>query len=129
MKLTYRQIEFLTSSKVVQNVIDKAAGVFGLDLYRVMSKVQQEAEPFRKQFQKVINEYGQKDENGNVKLHNIEGQQTISIIPGKEAEATAKIEELRDREIEILVEPIVFSVEDNLTTRELLALSPILKEI
>jgi len=130
VKLTYRQIEFLTSSEVVQKVLDKATGKFGLHLYRVMSKVQQEAEPFRKQFKKIVDEYGKKDENGNIKINTIGNQQSISVIAGKEIEASVKMEELRNEEVEINAEPVVFNVDDNsnISASELLALSIILKE-
>ena len=129
MKLTYRQIEFLVSNDIVQGVLDKATGRFGLGLYRVISKIQLEAEPFRKQMQKIIDTYAQKKEDGTPVVEIINGQQTVLIIPGKELEAANEVEDLRSQEIEIPIDPIEINMPENsdITTRELLSIRLILK--
>ena len=129
MKLTYKQIESLLNNQTVQNVLEKTTGVFGLNLYRVISKLQLEIEPFNKQLQKIIDEYAQKDENGIPVRDIVNNQQSIKIIVGKELEAANAVETLRSVEIDIDVDLIEFKVEENptITTKELLSISPLLK--
>jgi len=129
MKLTYRQIDFLLGDKTVQRILDKAVGTFGLNLYRLMNKIELEVEPLKKQIQKVINKYGQKDEKGDI-IVNIKGeQQFIQIVPGSESIANKEIGVLMNEEIDINVDLIEFKVEEHptITAKELLSIRSILK--
>jgi len=129
MKLTYRQIDFLLGDKTVQRILDKAVGTFGLNLYRLMNKIELEVEPLKKQIQKVINKYGQKDEKGDI-IVNIKGeQQFIQIVPGSESIANKEIGVLMNEEIDINVDLIEFKVEEHptITAKDLLSIRSILK--
>ena len=63
---------------------------------------------YQEHFGKIIEEYGKKDENGNY-VFSPDGA-TIAIIPGKEEECQAKLNELQN--IEINTSNISFSLEE-----------------
>ena len=77
-------------------------------LARASKKVKEDVDFFTGKFQEIINEYAEKDENGNFVY--TEGNQFIKVIDGKEDECQAKIAELESLETELDIEPI--SIDD-----------------
>lgn len=65
---------------------------------KFLKALNDEKENYIKVLQDIINEYGEKDENGKVKVS--EDQQTVPIIPEKREECYQKISELEETEIE-----------------------------
>ena len=89
--------------------------------------VETEAIFYQEQFTKIIQDYGQQDENGYVFS---EDGSTIAIIPGKEEECKQKINELQSIEVE--ASGITFTLEElenlDLTMSELQILFPLITE-
>lgn len=128
MELNYGQIENIFNHENYKPLLNKATGVFGLKLFRSISKLQDEMEPFRQQFQKIINKYSEKDKDGNPVVATHEGMQTVKILPGMEQEASAKINELREVNVKIDIEPIDFDDKNQqITAADLMAIKPLLK--
>ena len=130
MKLTYRQIDMILSNPSLNGLLEKATGELGLQLYRAIGKIQAEQDPYRKQWQKVIDECAQKNKEGDPIITNEDGVQSIKIKSDKQQQAAAEIKELQDAEIEINIEPIKIDIEKNpnITAKELLAITSILEE-
>jgi len=130
MKLTYRQIDAIMNNPSVGSLLEKATGMLGLQLYRAIAKLQTEYDPYRKQWQKIIAEYSQKDTEGKPITTEQNGMQSVKIQGGKEKQVAAEIKELQDAEIKISIEPIKIDIEKNpnITAKELLAISAILED-
>lgn len=75
---------------------------------RLMKRAEIELEFYQTKFQEIIEEYGDKDENGQYKL--INNGQSVAIIPGKENECNIKLMELRN--LEVPIDDIKFTVEE-----------------
>ena len=75
---------------------------------RLMTRAEIELEFYQTKFQEIIEEYGDKDENGQYKL--INNGQSVAIIPGKENECNIKLMELRN--LEVPIDDIKFTVEE-----------------
>lgn len=65
---------------------------------KFLKALNSEKENYIKVLQDIINEYGEKDENGKLKVS--EDKQTVPIIPEKREECYQKIGELEEMEIE-----------------------------
>lgn len=89
--------------------------------------VENEAKFYQEHFTKIVQDYGQQDENGYVFS---EDGSTIAIIPGKEEECKQKISELQSIEIE--TPGVTFTLEElenlDLTMSELQVLFPLITE-
>lgn len=75
---------------------------------RLMKRAEEEIAFYQVKFQEIIEEFGEKDENGQYKM--TEDGQSIVIIAGKEMECNSRLLELRNLEVEI--EGITFSIEE-----------------
>lgn len=75
---------------------------------RLMKRAEIELEFYQTKFQEIIEEYGDKDENGQYKL--INNGQSVAIIPGREDECNTKLMELRN--LEVPIDDIKFTVEE-----------------
>ena len=75
---------------------------------RLMKRAEEEIAFYQKNFQEILEEYGQKDENGQYKL--TPDEMSVLIVPGKEDECNSKLAELRNLEIEI--NDIKFTIEE-----------------
>jgi hypothetical protein len=75
---------------------------------RLMKRAETELEFYQTKFQEIIEEYGDKDENGQYKL--VDNGQSIAIIPGKENECNMRLMELRN--LEVPIDDIKFTVEE-----------------
>ena len=65
---------------------------------KLKQEVEREATFYQEQFTRIIEDYGQKDENGYVFVNDAA---TIAIIPGKEQECKQKISDLQNLEVDI----------------------------
>ena len=74
---------------------------------RLMKRAEEEVAFYQEKFREIVEEYGVK-ENGEYKL--TPDRTSIMIVPGKEAECNAKLNELRNLEVQI--DNIKFSVEE-----------------
>lgn len=74
---------------------------------KLIQRAEGELAWYQSELQKIIQDYGVQ-ENGQYKLTS-DGQ-SIMIIPGKEAECSAKIAELRN--IDVIIDNIKFSIEE-----------------
>ena len=83
---------------------------------------------YQEQFRNLLNEYGQKDDNGNL-IPTSDGQ-GIRLIEDKMEEAYTKISELRTLEIEL--PDYTFSADDfdniELSPEEMIAIMPFIKD-
>ena len=75
---------------------------------RLMRRAEEELTFYQTKFQEIIEEFGQKDDKGQYKLS--EDEQSVVIIPGKEAECNNRVLELRN--LEIPIEGIKFTLEE-----------------
>jgi hypothetical protein len=94
----------------------------------LMRKVEAEVKFYQSEFAKIVEEYGQKDEN-NQYIFSEDGQ-SITIVAGKENECNERLLELRNLDVEI--NDINFTIDElenfNLTIAELNCLLPLIKE-
>lgn len=94
----------------------------------LMRKAEIELKFYQSEFTKIVEEYGQKDEAGQYIFS--EDGQSITILPGKEAECNERLLELRNLDVE--VGDISFTIDElenfNLTIVELNCLMPLIKE-
>lgn len=83
---------------------------------------------YQTEFQKIIAEYADTDENGQFKF--IEGGAAIAIKPGKEEECQRKIVELKDIDIDAILPCFTLDELDGLdfTPVELMSLMPLITE-
>lgn len=75
-------------------------------LARLMKRTEEELAFYQQKFNEIIEEFGEKEENGQYKI-TADGQ-SIAIIPGKETECNNKLIELRN--LDVSIEDIKFSV-------------------
>lgn len=68
-------------------------------LAKLSTKVDTEVAFYREHFRELLDEYGLKDESGNLQFS--EDGQNIKLIEGKEDECVAKLTELQNLQIEI----------------------------
>ena len=75
---------------------------------RLMKRAEEEIAFYQTKFQEIIEEFGEKDENGQYKT--TEDGQSIVIIAGKEMECNSRLLELRN--LDVSIENIKFSIEE-----------------
>lgn len=94
---------------------------------KLLKTISIEAEFYRTQYSLYIEEYGERDENGNLIFTN---DKSIKIIPSKLEECKNKFNELNQFEIELPT--ISFSLEEleslNITMNDILILDPFIEE-
>lgn len=101
---------------VLQECIDKKMPVkTSYKIMKIIKAIEEEEVFFASKMQEIINEYGEKDENGN---YIQTGENSIKIKDGKIEECNAKINELNS--IEIKIPDYKISLEE----LELIELSP-----
>lgn len=84
---------------VLQECIDKKMPVkTSYKIMKIIKAIEEEEVFFANKMQEIINEYGEKDENGN---YIQTGENSIKIKDGKIEECNAKINELNSIEIKI----------------------------
>lgn len=96
-------------------------------LNKLILKVEEEIKFYQDTFSKIVDEYAEKDENGNYVF--IDGNAAIKIIPGKEEECDKKIKELN--ELPLNIEGIEFNLDEldclDMTIAEMNCLMPFIK--
>ena len=75
---------------------------------RLMKRAEEEIAFYQVKFQEIIEEFGEKDENGQYKM--TEDGQSIVIITGKEMECNSRLLELRN--LDVSIEGIKFTIEE-----------------
>ena len=98
---------------------------------RLMRQVQTEIEFYQTKFKELVDEYAERDNNGEY-IYSDDGQ-SISIIKGKEQECNEKIAELQNLDVDI--KDISFSFDEletlenlNLSVAQMSCLIPLIKE-
>ena len=96
-------------------------------LNKLITKVEEEIAFYQSTFSKIIEEYAERDENGNYIF--IDGNASIKIIPGKEEECNKKVRELN--ELPLVIEGIEFDLDEldclDMTIAEMNCLMPFIK--
>lgn len=96
---------------------------------RFFSAIEKEAKFFNEELQKIIEEYGKRDENGNYIFS--EDKNSILIVEEKKAECVEKTRELNELEVDLDYIPS-FNLEElenlDLTVREIELLMPYIQE-
>lgn len=96
-------------------------------LTRLMRRVEEETQFYQAEFSKIVEEYALK-ENGTYVYS--DDMTSIKIIEGKEDECTAKIEELKNLEIDLT--DFEFSIEEfsclDLTVNQMYGILPLIKD-
>ena len=96
-------------------------------LAMLAAEVEKQHNFYTEQFRMLLNQYGQKDENGN--LVSADDGQSIQLVPETMEECYAKINELRD--LDITLPDYYFSLDDfdgiELTPIEVNAIIPFIK--
>lgn len=75
---------------------------------RLMKRAEEEIGFYKTNFQKIIEEFGQKDEAGDYKMS--EDGMSIVIIPGRESECNERVFELRN--LEVPIDDIKFFIDE-----------------
>ena len=95
---------------------------------RLMRRAEQEMNFYSEDFQKIIETYAKRNEDGSY-CFSADGQ-SIEIIEGKQAECNMKINELRNLEVEL--NDIKFTIDEleclNLSISELSCLMPLIED-
>jgi len=98
-------------------------------LSKLSNLVDKETSFYQEEFKKIIEEYGQKDDDGNLVL--TEDKNSVKILPDKDKEAQKKIQDLMNLDVEIET-AIEFNIEDfgniELSLDSLLPMMPFIKE-
>lgn len=94
----------------------------------LMRQLDAELKFYQSKFAEIVDEYGQKDEQGGYVL--TENGNSIAILPGKENECNTKLMDLRNLEVEIT--GVTFTIDElasfNFSISELTCLLPLIKE-
>lgn len=99
-------------------------------LTKISKILAEEADFYQTEFFKIVDEYGEKDEKGNIKYS--EDGTVVLIEPSKQKEAQEKINNLNNMEIEVNIEPYLLEFSDfdpdkKITMEEMSSLLPFMK--
>ena len=99
-------------------------------LTKISKILAEEADFYQTEFFKIVDEYGEKDEKGNIKYS--EDGTVVLIEPSKQKEAQEKINNLNNMEIEVNIEPYLLEFSDfdsdkKITMEEMSSLWPFRK--
>ena len=99
-------------------------------LTKISKILAEEADFYQTEFFKIVDEYGEKDEKGNIKYS--EDGTVVLIEPSKQKEAQEKINNLNNMEIELNIEPYLLEFSDfdpdkKITMEEMSSLLPFMK--
>ena len=99
-------------------------------LTKISKILAEEADFYQTEFLKIVDEYGEKDEKGNIKYS--EDGTVVLIEPSKQKEAQEKINNLNNMEIEVNIEPYLLEFSDfdpdkKITMEEMSSLLPFMK--
>lgn len=97
-------------------------------LSKLIKTIEEEDQFYRTKFQELIEEYGEKDENGQYVL--INNDTSVKIIDGKQKECSEKMNDLQN--IEVKTPDIKFALEElesiNMTVEMITALMPFIED-
>ena len=99
-------------------------------LTKISKILAEEADFYQTEFFKIVDEYGEKDEKGNIKYS--EDGTVVLIEPSKQKEAQEKINNLNNMELEVNIEPYLLEFSDfdsdkKITMEEMSSLLPFMK--
>ena len=99
-------------------------------LTKISKILAEEADFYQTEFFKIVDEYGEKDEKGNIKYS--EDGTVVLIEPSKQKEVQEKINNLNNMEIELNIEPYLLEFSDfdpdkKITMEEMSSLLPFMK--
>lgn len=96
-------------------------------LVRLMRRVEEEAQFYQNEFSKIVEEYALKENGAYVYSDDMT---SIKIVEGKEDECTAKIEELKNLEVDLT--EFEFSIEEfdclDLSINQMYGILPLIKD-
>ena len=127
MKLKMQQIiEFQKFYNNVKNI--KLPLKTAYKLNKLFIQINEELSFYQQKFTEIINEFGKRDENGELIYSS--DRTSIEIMDGRRLECQQKIEELQN--LEVNIEGIEFTTDEleslNLTISEVECLMPFIKE-
>ena len=97
-------------------------------LNKLITQINTESSFYQQKFSEIINEFGKRDENGELIYSS--DRTSIEIMDGRRLECQQKIEELQN--LEVNIEGIEFTIDEleslNLTISEMGCLMPFIKE-
>lgn len=127
MKLKMQQIiEFQKFYNNVKNI--KLPLKTAYKLNKLFIQINEELSFYQQKFTEIINEFGKRDENGELMYSS--DKTSVEIMDGRRLECQQKIEELQN--LEVNIEGIEFTTDEleslNLTISEVECLMPFIKE-
>lgn len=125
---TQQAMDFMNSIDDLSDYEMPLKGAYKIN--KIKKEVASIAEMFQEKFNAVIDEYAERDENGNV-IYTDDEQTQVRIIEGKMSECNAKLETLLKEEVEINNQNLRIDdlgEEFECTPRELEALDPFFSE-
>lgn len=109
--MTFFLRDIISFDKYVQsNSTKKLTLRAAYKIAKIQSAIADEILFYQTEFNKILEEYSQRDEEGNFKLS--EDKQTILIKEDKLKECQLKLKELDDMEIELNIENILLDFDD-----------------
>ena len=119
--------ELLEARTIINKNIDGTKSISAPLAYKIMKLIkntQNDCDFYQEKFNAILNEYGEKDENGQF----IQAEGGIKIQDGKMDECTAKVKELNETEVELPnikftldeLSPYSFSISDMMLIDELI---------
>lgn len=126
MRMTIFQL--ISTSETLQNIVDQKLPFFlAYKFAKIIKVVDENREFYGQSLNKLINEYGEKDENGELK----QVENGFAIQPDKIAEFNEEVTKLQSIEITDELPKFTFSDFENkieLSPRDLILLEPFISE-
>ncbi len=97
---------------------------------KLMQTIEKDIEFYQKSFQKILEDYGQKDDKGQIIF--TDDKSAIKLQEGKEQEGQVKVTELLALDVEISLEDLMFTYDElediQVTPEDMLVISKLIKE-
>lgn len=129
--MKFKLIELINFNKNSQAIFfDKLPLQCAYKMSKIQKEIGNDIEFYQTKFNELLNEYAQKDDNGNFKLS--EDKQTILLISDKADECKNKIKELEEMEIELNIDSYLLDITDfgneqKMSMEEISGLLPFMK--
>ncbi len=117
----------LNSQKIFQ---EKLPLTCAYKLSKIQRAIAEDLEFYQKKYLEIVNEYGDKDENGNLKYS--ENGTVVLMIPERKEEAQKEINELDNMEVDLdldnyLLELSDFEKDKKISMQELVGILPFMR--
>lgn len=103
--MTLKMSNIIALKGVCENLKSQKTSVkTAYKISKILNAVEKEFEFYQTKFSEIVNEYSEKDENGQLVL--INDGQGVKIQPGKISEAQTKMVELEAIEVDLTISPL-----------------------